>query len=79
MFVYNYCLEEQILQLKNVNKMVQPSILCVGLLYGKSGFDLRTHIENAVKGKEDWVLELKNGKMITEESVLPILHVDRLM
>jgi hypothetical protein len=59
--------------------MVQPAILCAGLLYGKSGFDLRTHVENAFKGREDWILELKNGKMITEESVLPILHVDRLM
>ncbi len=79
MFVYNYLLEEQILQLRNLHPLVEPVILCTGLLYGKSGFDLTGHIENAVKAKNDWVLELMRDKLLNEESLLPVLHVDRLM
>lgn len=40
MFVYNYLLEEQIMQLKHHQKYIKPLILCTGVLYGKSGMDL---------------------------------------
>lgn len=59
--------------------MAQSSVVCTGLLYGKSGFDLAGHIETAVNGKNDWVLDLVRDKLINEESALPVLHIDRLM
>lgn len=79
MFVYNYLLEEQILHLKNDNQMVQSVVLCAGLLYGKSGFDLRQHLETALKSGEDWIIGLRNAGKIKEETVIPVLHVNSLM
>ena len=79
MFVYNYLLEEQIMQLKNSQPLIQPVILCAGVLYGRSGFDLKDQMESATNCGDSYMLAQKNSRLFDEDNTLPILHVNRLM
>jgi len=54
-------------------------VLCVGVVYGRSGCDLRAEVEGAVGGGESEVLGLKNDRLVKGDGVVPVVHVDRVL